>query len=114
MRLNPFVYLLPIFALIPSALSASDTLFADGVTFCSNSSSIDVEVFDLKYHKSNGSLGFEFSLMPVATDLNVEVNLYVGAYGMDLINQTINLCDLFSGFICPLPQINLTGECPYD
>lgn len=114
MRLNPFFYLLPLFALIPSALAAADTLYANEATYCSNSTAIEVDGFNLTYFKANQSLAFEFSLTPIATDLNVEINLYVNAYGMDLINETVNICDLFSGIICPLPQFNFTGESPHS
>lgn len=110
MRLNPFFYILPLFTLVTSALAAAETLYSDEAFYCLNSTAIQVDGFGLTYHKSNGSLAFQFSLTPIATDLDVDINLYVTAYGLELINQTINICDLFSGVICPLPQFNFTGE----
>lgn len=110
MRLNPFFHILSFFTLISSALAAADTLYSDEAFYCLNSTSIQVDGFGLTYHKSNGSLDFQFSLTPIATDLNVDVNLYVTAYGLEVLNQTLNICDLFSGVICPLPNFNFTGE----
>jgi hypothetical protein len=107
---NPILYLLPLAAFFTYAHAAANTLFAQEATYCSESRALEVDAFNLTYYKSNNSLAFEFSLRPSEANLQVEVNLYVNAYGMDLINETINLCDIFSGFICPLPQINFTGE----
>lgn len=110
MRLNPFTYALPILTLITTALAASETLYSDEAFYCLNSTAIQVDGFDLTYHKQNSSLAFQFSLTPIATDLDVDVNIYVTAYGLEILNQTINICDLFSGVICPLPQFNFTGK----
>jgi hypothetical protein len=70
-----------------------------------------VEAFDIAYHRSNESITFSFSFASVSNDLNVSANIYVNAYGRQVINQTLNLCDYLQGVICPLPQVNFTGEC---
>ena len=46
----------------------------------------------------------------MSDDLNVAVNLYANAYGRQIVNLTINLCDLLQGVLCPLPAINFTGK----
>lgn len=113
MRLNLVYYVLPLFASISSALAAADKLFSDQAFYCSNSSSnvIQVDAIGLTYYRANGSLEFQFSLTPIATDLDVDINLFVTAYGLTLLNQTVNICDLFAGVICPLPNFNFTGKC---
>ncbi len=42
-------------------------------------------------------------------NLDLSANVYANAYGMDLINTTIDLCSYLQGVLCPLPQINFTG-----
>lgn len=56
------------------------------------------------------SLTFFISAAAVSDDLNVAVNLYANAYGRQIVNLTINLCDLLQGVLCPLPAINFTGK----
>jgi hypothetical protein len=41
--------------------------------------------------------------------LNTSISLYLNIYGIAALNQTINLCDLLAGVLCPLPQVNFTG-----
>lgn len=107
---SPILLLLPLFAFFSYASAAANTLYAEEASYCSDSRAIIVDAFNLTYYKANNSLAFEFALRPSQADLNVEVNLYVAAYGIQIANETINLCDMFDGFICPLPQINFTGE----
>ena len=107
---SPILLLLPLFAFFSYASAAANTLYAEEASYCSNSRAIIVDAFNLTYYKANNSLAFEFALRPSQADLNVEVNLYVAAYGIQIANETVNLCDFLSGVLCPLPQINFTGE----
>lgn len=110
---SPLVFLLPVFAFFSYALAAADTLYAEPASYCSATRAIEVDAFNLTYFKTNNSIAFEVSVRPNQADLNVEVNLYVAAYGIQIANETVNLCDFLSGVLCPLPQINFTGESPY-
>jgi hypothetical protein len=109
---NPILYLLPLFSFFSLALAAADTLHAQEAYYCSESRAIEVSAFNLTYYKANNSIAFEVSVRPDQANLDTSVNLYVAAYGIQIANETINLCDVFSGVLCPLPQINFTGKSP--
>lgn len=38
------------------------------------------------------------------------LNLELVAYGINAVNTTLNLCDLLSGVLCPLPQYDFVGS----
>jgi hypothetical protein len=95
---------------LPAALASSDVLYTDSVSYCAEAKAILIEEFGITYHRPNQSVTFSFSLASVESNLNVSANIYANAYGMDLINQTINLCDLLAGALCPLPEFNFSGE----
>lgn len=38
------------------------------------------------------------------------LNLELVAYGINAVNATLNLCDLLSGVLCPLPQYDFVGS----
>jgi len=95
------------------ALISANKLYTDSVTYCSEAKGILVNEFDIQYHKNNQSLTFFISAAAVSDDLNVAVNLYANAYGRQIVNLTINLCDLLQGVLCPLPAINFTGGGTY-
>jgi len=106
---SSLLFLLPVFTFF-SYVAATNTLYAEPASYCSESRAIEVDAFNLTYFKTNNSIAFEVSVRPNQADLNVEVNLYVAAYGIQIANETVNLCDFLSGVLCPLPQINFTGE----
>jgi hypothetical protein len=49
------------------------------------------------------------SLLIFQQGVNVSANLALNIYGMDPVNITIDLCNLFNGGLCPLPMYNFTG-----
>ncbi|KAI0733217.1 TRP-domain-containing protein [Fomitopsis betulina] len=85
------------------------TIFTSSVSYCSDPQEILVEQFNVAYFPTNNSVSFNVSAASVLSNLNVTAQLYVNVYGMHPINTTINLCSLFSGILCPLPQYNFTG-----
>jgi hypothetical protein len=93
----------------PLVRAESGILYTNSVTYCAEAKAVLVDSFDIAYHQSNSSVTFSFSLASVEEDLNVNANLYINAYGRQIINETLQLCDLLSGAICPLPQVNFTG-----
>ncbi|WWC64577.1 uncharacterized protein I303_107188 [Kwoniella dejecticola CBS 10117] len=110
-------FLLPLITLLslisPVSAKGGDTLYTNSVTYCAEAKAVLVNQFDIAYHKSNGSITFSFSLASVEPNLNVSANLYVNVYGIEPVNQTLNLCDYFQGVVCPLPQVNFTGYGTY-
>ncbi|WWC91723.1 uncharacterized protein L201_006670 [Kwoniella dendrophila CBS 6074] len=111
---SPVSLIIPILSLI-NLISAKggDTLYTNSVTYCAEAKAVLVNQFDIAYHKSNGSVTFSFSLASVEPNLNLSANLYVNVYGIEPVNQTLNLCDYFAGVVCPLPQVNFTGYGTY-
>jgi hypothetical protein len=49
------------------------------------------------------------SLLIFQQAVNVSANLALNVYGMNPVNITIDLCNLFNGALCPLPMYNFTG-----
>ena len=49
------------------------------------------------------------SLLIFQQGVNVSANLALNIYGVDPVNITIDLCNLFNGALCPLPMYNFTG-----
>ena len=94
----------------PTYTDKTGTLYTDTVSYCAEAKAVLVDQFQIAYHQSNTSLTFSFSLASVEGNLNTSVNLYVNAYGIQILNDTIDLCDILQGVICPLPQVNFTGE----
>jgi hypothetical protein len=104
--------LVTVLALLAPTLTfaASGTLYTDSVSYCAEARAVIVDEFDIAYHQSNKSVTFSFSLASVESNLNVSANLYLNAYGIEILNQKFALCSYFEGVICPLPQVNFTGE----
>ncbi len=105
------------------------------VTYCSEAKAVLVSEFDIAYWRANQVSGsgtsclggvriiyifiytyiqqsatFSISAASVESNLDISANIYANAYGLDVINITINLCSYLQGVLCPLPQINFTGE----
>ena len=93
----------------PLVSAQKNVLQTDSVTYCSDSKAVEVDRFSIAYHQFNQSVTFAFSLQAVEDNLNVSANIYVNAYGMDIVNETITLCSILAGVICPLPTANFTG-----
>ena len=108
--LSLFVPFLAILAPLSAIASGNGILYTDSVSYCAEAKAVVVDEFYIAYHQSNQSVTFTFSLEAVESNLNVSANIYINAYGMDLINDTLELCSYFEGVICPLPQVNFTGE----
>lgn len=89
------------------------SLYTESVTYCSDAKAVLVNQFDIEYFVANQSVVFALSAASVEPNLNISANIYVNAYGMDLLNLTINLCDYLEGILCPLPTINFTGYGTY-
>ena len=107
----PLTTLLLTLLTFPFALAGSGVLYTDSVTYCAEPKAVNVDEFDIAYHQSNGSVIFSFSIAALEPNLNVSINIYLNAYGFDIVNDTVDLCSYFEGVICPLPQANFTGKC---
>ncbi|ORY33393.1 hypothetical protein BCR39DRAFT_463489 [Naematelia encephala] len=112
MRFSRFVPL-SLLALATPSTAANGKVYTDAVTYCSEARAVLVDEFSIAYYQANQSIFFTFSLAAVESNLNVSVNIYLNAYGINLVNDTLELCSYFEGVICPLPQVNFTGYGTY-
>ncbi|KAI0958676.1 hypothetical protein AcV7_004425 [Taiwanofungus camphoratus] len=87
-----------------------EVLFASSVSYCTPPEEILVEQLDVTYFRSNNSISFNVSAASILPNVNVSANVYLNVYGLQPVNYTINLCSLFDGILCPLPQYNFTGS----
>lgn len=90
-------------------------LYTNAVSYCIEPKAILIDAFDIAYWRANHSATFSFSIASIETDLSVRAKLYLNAYGMEVFNKEINICDYVQGVLCPLPQVNVTGTsaCPH-
>lgn len=84
-------------------------LYTNAVSNCIEPRAILIDSFDIAYWRANHSATFSFSLASIETDLSVRARLYFNAYGIEIFNKEINICDYVQGVLCPLPQVNVTG-----
>lgn len=96
-----------------STPDGGEGLFTTSVTYCSEAKAVLVSEFDIAYWRANQSATFSISAASVESNLDISANIYANAYGLDVINITINLCSYLQGVLCPLPQINFTGYGTY-
>ncbi|KZT11047.1 TRP-domain-containing protein [Laetiporus sulphureus 93-53] len=85
-------------------------IYTSSVSYCSQPQEILVEQLYIEYYPANNSIFFNVSAASVLDNLNVTANLYLNDYGAQPINYTLDICSLFGGFLCPLPQYNFTGS----
>lgn len=87
-----------------------EALYTNAVTYCAEAKAVLVDQFDIAYWKANNSVTFSFSFASIEPNLNVSASLFLNAYGITMFNETISICELVAGVLCPLPQVNFTGE----
>lgn len=46
----------------------------------------------------------------VEANLDASLNFELQAYGLHIVNTTIDLCSLVAGLLCPLPQYDFVGS----
>ncbi|KZT28934.1 TRP-domain-containing protein [Neolentinus lepideus HHB14362 ss-1] len=95
--------------LSPFVQARQKTLFTSSVTYCAPPEAILISQFDVKYFADNSSVFFNISAASVENDVNVTANLLLNVYGITF-NFSINLCDVLSSVLCPLPQYQLNGS----
>lgn len=106
--------LLAIAALVVStpvaAISAAQTLYTTDAAYCSTPGEVRLNQFSATYHRANQSIVVYIALDTTQANVDVTANMNIRAYGMSILNETINICDLVGGVLCPLPSLNISGE----
>ena len=80
------------------------------VSYCAPPIALLIQQFDITYFAANNSIFFNVSASSVDPNINATANLSLNVYGMQPVNISINLCDEFSGALCPLPRYNFKGS----
>ncbi|KIK67101.1 hypothetical protein GYMLUDRAFT_81706 [Collybiopsis luxurians FD-317 M1] len=106
-RLRVFAFTTFALPVLSQALQGS--LFTSSVTYCSPPETLLVQQFDVEYFAANQSISFNISAESVESNVNVSASMLVNAFGIDIVNITIDLCDILNGALCPLPEYNFTG-----
>ncbi|UZJ56315.1 hypothetical protein CBS101457_005635 [Exobasidium rhododendri] len=90
-------------------VSAEKELFTNSVAYCSAPIAILVTDLSIHFYPTNNTLEFSLSAESIQENLNVSVALNIDAYGISLLNIDIDLCDIASGILCPLPEYQFSG-----
>ncbi|KAF9071092.1 hypothetical protein BDP27DRAFT_1419378 [Rhodocollybia butyracea] len=106
-RLRAIAFTISSLAVFSNALEGS--LFTSSVTYCSPPETLLVQQFEVQYLASNQSLSFNISAESVQANVNVSASILVNAFGIDILNITLDLCGILGGALCPLPEYNFTG-----
>lgn len=86
-----------------------EALYTNAVSYCVEPKAVLIDAFDIAYWRANHSATFSFSVASIEDDLNVRAKLYLNAYGMEVFNKEIDICQYVKGVLCPLPRVNVTG-----
>ncbi|KAJ7072424.1 hypothetical protein C8F01DRAFT_1045050 [Mycena amicta] len=101
---------LTLLSFLPLVAAVDGVLFTSSVTYCSPPATLLIQQFDLKYFAKNQSIFFNISAASVESNVNVSANIALKAYGLTLVNVTVDLCDLLAGVLCPLPTVEFVGS----
>ena len=91
----------------------TDKMYTSTAAYCAQPGALLVEGFSLRFYRANNTMDFELSAAAVAKNTSASANLHVYAYGLDVYELDLNLCDI-SETLCPLPQYNFTGGGTYQ
>lgn len=93
------------------ASAAASTLRSEQAAYCATpNSGIYVRDLDLTYYRANNSIVFYVSIENTQQNNNVNANVYINAYDIELINRNLDICSFANGIFCPLPVVNVSGE----
>ncbi|GAA6012902.1 hypothetical protein JCM11491_006219 [Sporobolomyces phaffii] len=92
------------------AYAENKIFYASAVSYCSEARAIEVDKFLLEYDDTDKTISFDISAASVEPNLDAKLNLELIAYGINAVNTTLNLCELLSGVLCPLPQYDFVGS----
>ncbi|WFD44957.1 hypothetical protein MPSI1_003632 [Malassezia psittaci] len=68
---------------------------------------------EIQFFRQNHSLEFQLTAAALPSDLNMSAELNLFAYGRDFVSLDIDLCEIGSGSLCPIPQYNFSGGGTY-
>ena len=86
-----------------------DITVASAVSYCSDARAIDVSNFQLEYDFEQALITFNLTAASVSKNLFPTLDISLNAYGIEAVNFTQNVCDLFDSNLCPLPMYEFNG-----
>ncbi|KAF7321286.1 MFS general substrate transporter [Mycena kentingensis (nom. inval.)] len=110
MLFSAVLLLLSFLSPFATADDADSVLFTSSLSYCKAPESLLIDRFDLTYFAANESIFFNISAASVAKNVSVNANIVLQAYGLGLVNITVDLCDLLGGALCPLPMYHFAGS----
>ncbi|KAJ7594790.1 hypothetical protein C8J56DRAFT_821773 [Mycena floridula] len=96
--------------LISSTLAREQSLFTSSVSYCEDPDSLLIQQFDVAYFSANNSVSFSIQAASVDPNVSVSASLLLNVYGMTPVNISVDLCNVLSGVLCPLPTYNFSGS----
>lgn len=79
------------------------------VAYCAPPKVLIVNNAALTLYPQNKTVEFELDAGSTANDVNVTVAIHVDAYGLGVIDFSLDLCTIAGGILCPLPTYQFNG-----
>ena len=80
------------------------------MAYCALPNVLVVSDAALTLYPGNETVEFQLAAGSVASDVNVTVGVSVNAYGLGVVDFSIDLCTIANGALCPLPTYQFNGE----
>ncbi|CAO1621093.1 unnamed protein product [Parajaminaea phylloscopi] len=84
-------------------------LSTSSVAYCALPNVLVVNTAALTLYPENKTVEFQLSAGSVASNVNVTVNIHVNAYGLGVVDFSLDLCSIAGGILCPLPTYQFNG-----
>lgn len=98
---------------VGSNILDSRQMFTDSVAYCGKPHAILVSAFDVAYFRNNNSVSFSFSANAIPNNLSSTVDLHLYAFGLDVVEFSLDLCTIGNRILCPLPTYSFAGSGEY-
>lgn len=93
----------------PSRPAPSPPAVTSSTAYCSTPKVLVVDNAALTLYRENRTLEFELAAGSVAENVNVTIAAEINAYGLGIINFSLDLCSIAGGLLCPLPTYQFNG-----
>ncbi|WFD36541.1 hypothetical protein MCUN1_003424 [Malassezia cuniculi] len=102
-------FLLPVHALDFS----TQRIVTDTVAYCGQPHAILVNGLNIGFYRHNNSVVFSFDATTIPNNLSSTVNVHLYAFGLDVVELSLDLCSIAGSALCPLPTYALGGGGEY-
>ena len=88
-------------------------IYTDTVAYCDQPHAILVNGLNLTFYRKNNSAAFAFNAATIPNNLSSTLNLHLYAFGLDIVEFSLNLCSIANNVLCPLPNHAISGAGEY-